>query len=228
MERGQGSLRRDNLVDFPKAGLILIRMFSEFFSKLNHLDQLVAWAGYFGMTAIVFCETGLLAGFFLPGDSLLVTAGLVASQGLLDILALNLLLVAAAIAGDSTGYFIGYHAGPRLFNREDSFFFHKKHLERTREFFDKHGGKTLILARFVPIVRTFAPTVAGVGRMEYWRFLKYNIVGGCAWVLSMTSIGYFLGRTVPNIEKHIHIVVLVVIIISFLPVINEIYRSKKK
>ena len=203
-------------------------MLQEFFSKLNHLDQLIAWAGYLGMTAIVYSETGLLAGFFLPGDSLLVTAGLVASQGLLDIRYLDLLLVTAAIAGDNTGYLIGYHAGPRLFNREDSFFFHKKHLERTREFFDKHGGKTLILARFVPIVRTFAPTVAGVGRMRYKRFLAFSICGGFLWVMSMTSIGYFLGRTVPNIEKHLHILVAVVIIVSFLPVINEVYRSKKK
>ena len=203
-------------------------MLQEFFSKLNHLDQLIAWAGYLGMTAIVYSETGLLAGFFLPGDSLLVTAGLVASQGLLDIRYLDLLLVTAAIAGDNTGYFIGYQVGPRLFNREDSFFFHKKHLERTHQFFDRHGGKTLILARFVPIVRTFAPTVAGVGRMRYRRFLGFSICGGFLWVMSMTSIGYFLGRTVPNIEKHLHILVAVVIVISFLPVINEIYKSRKK
>ena len=205
-----------------------VAMLHEFFSKLHHLDQLIAWAGYFGMTAIVYSETGLLAGFFLPGDSLLVTAGLVASKGTLDILHLNLLLITAAIAGDNTGYFIGHHAGPRLFNREDSFFFHKKHLERTRSFFEKHGGKTLILARFVPIVRTFAPTVAGVGRMKYRRFLAYSIAGGCAWVLSMTSIGYFLGRTIPNIEKHLHILVAIVIVVSFLPVIAEIYKSKRK
>lgn len=203
-------------------------MLHEFISKLNHLDQLIAWAGYVGVTAIVFSETGLLAGFFLPGDSLLVTAGLVASQGTLNILYLNILLVAAAIAGDNTGYFIGHHAGPRLFKREDSLFFHKKHLERTHEFFEKHGGKTLILARFVPIVRTFAPTVAGVGRMKYRRFLAYSICGGCAWVLSMTSIGYFLGRTVPNIEKHLHILVGIVIIISFLPVLMELHKAKKK
>lgn len=203
-------------------------MLHEFISKLNHLDQLIAWAGYVGVTAIVFSETGLLAGFFLPGDSLLVTAGLVASQGTLNILYLNILLVTAAIAGDNTGYFIGHHAGPRLFKREDSLFFHKKHLERTHEFFEKHGGKTLILARFVPIVRTFAPTVAGVGRMKYRRFLAYSICGGCAWVLSMTSIGYFLGRTVPNIEKHLHILVGIVIIISFLPVLMELHKAKKK
>jgi membrane-associated protein len=194
---------------------------SEFFSKLHHLDQLVAWAGYAGLTAIIFCETGLLAGFFLPGDSLLVTAGLVASQGLLDIVPLAALLCAAAVIGDTAGYWIGYHAGPRIFSREDSFFFHKKHLERTAHFFDKYGGKTIILARFVPIVRTFAPTVAGVGKMSYKKFLSFNVIGGLAWVLSMLGIGYFLGRSVPNIEKQLHIVVGVVIVISFLPIVFE-------
>ena len=202
-------------------------MLQELFFKLQHLDQLVLWAGYLGMVAIVFCETGLLAGFFLPGDSLLVTAGLVASQGTLNIVYLNFLLVCAAVAGDSTGYFIGYCVGPKLFNREDSIFFHKKHLERTHHFFEKYGGKTIILARFVPIVRTFAPTVAGVARMTYKKFILYNIVGGFTWVLSMTSIGYFLGRSVPNIEKHLHVLVLVVIFISFLPVVYELKKAKK-
>ena len=203
-------------------------MIAEFFFKIQHLDQLIAWAGYAGMTAIVFCETGLLVGFFLPGDSLLVTAGLVASQGKLNIFYLNLLLIAAAIAGDSVGYFIGYQVGPKLFKREDSFFFRKSHVERTHRFFEKHGGKTIILARFVPIVRTFAPTVAGAGKMSYKKFLSYNVFGGLLWVLSMTSIGYFLGRSVPNIEKHLHIVVAAVIFISFLPVFHEIYQAKKK
>ena len=203
-------------------------MLSEIITKFQHLDQLIAWAGYAGMTAIVFCETGLLAGFFLPGDSLLVAAGLVASQGKLNILFLNLLLIAAAIVGDSVGYFIGYQIGPKLFKREDSFFFRKSHVERTHRFFEKHGGKTIILARFVPIVRTFAPTVAGVGQMSYKKFLSYNVIGGILWVLSMTSIGYFLGRSVPNIEKHLHVVVAAVIFISFLPVFHEIYQAKKK
>src|SRR3989338_6120823 len=147
-------------------------MIHEFIDKFQHLDQLAAWAGYAGITMIVFCETGLLAGFFLPGDSLLVTAGLVASQGGLNFFILNGLLMIAAVAGDSAGYWIGYFVGPRLFKREDSFFFHKDHLERTHRFFEKHGGKTIILARFVPIVRTFAPTVAGVGRMTYRTFFS--------------------------------------------------------
>ena len=136
--------------------------------------------------------------------------------------------MAAAIAGDSTGYLIGYVVGPKLFKKEDSLFFKRAYLDRTHQFFEKYGGKTIILARFVPIVRTFAPTVAGVGRMTYRRFFLYNIVGGIGWVISMTSIGYFLGRTVPNIEKHLHVLVAAVIFISFLPVIHEIWKSKRK
>jgi membrane-associated protein len=203
-------------------------MIREFFSNFHHLDQLIPLIGYPGLTAIVFCETGLLAGFFLPGDSLLVTAGLVASQGKLDIFLLNALLIGAAITGDSVGYLIGQYAGPKIFKKEDSFFFRKEYLERTRRFFDKHGGKTIILARFVPIVRTFAPTVAGVGRMPYRKFLAYNVVGGVLWVTSMTSIGYFLGKTVPNIEKHLHWVIAAVVVISFLPILFEWLKSRKK
>ncbi len=203
-------------------------MMAEFFSRLHHLDQLVAWAGYTGLTIIVFCETGLLAGFFLPGDSLLVTAGLVASQGLLDIYLLNSLLIAAAIVGDSTGYLIGWYAGPKIFKKKDSLFFRREYLEKTHAFFERYGGKTIILARFVPIVRTFAPTVAGVGRMSYKKFLFFNVVGGVGWVVSMTSIGYFLGASIPNIEKHLHIVIAVVIVISFLPILFEWVKARKR
>lgn len=203
-------------------------MFQEFLSKLHHLDELIAWGGYVGVTIIIFCETGIMAGFFLPGDSLLVTAGLVASQGKLDIFLLNALLMAAAIIGDSVGYAIGYFAGPKVFNKENSFFFRKEHLKRTHDFFEKYGGKTIILARFVPIVRTFAPTVAGVGRMSYKKFLPFNVIGGALWVLSMTLIGYSLGRSIPNIEKHLHLVIAVVIVISFLPLIYEWLQARKK
>jgi len=205
----------------------MIEFIREFFTKLHHLDQLVAWCGYAGITAIVFAETGLLAGFFLPGDSLLVTAGLVASQGGLNIFVLIGLLMAAAILGDSTGYLIGYVSGPALFRREDSFFFKKKHLERTHAFFERHGGKTIILARFVPIVRTFAPTVAGVGRMSYRKFVFYNVVGGIGWVLSMTTLGFFLGRTIPDIDKKLHWVVAIVIFVSFLPIFFEWHRAHR-
>lgn len=199
----------------------------DFFSALSHPDQLIAWGGYLGLALIIFSETGILAGFFLPGDSLLVTAGLVASQGKLDYLTLNALLISCAIAGDTAGYWIGYQVGPKLFKREDSFFFRKSHLERTHRFFERHGGKTIVLARFVPIVRTFAPTVAGVGRMSYRKFLSYNVFGGLFWVLGMTSIGFFLGRSIPNIEKHLHLVIAIVVVVSFLPLVFEWLKAKK-
>jgi len=145
------------------------------------LYELVRWGGYVGLTAIVFTETGLLVGFFLPGDSLLITAGLVAATGPFDIWTLSALLSLAAIVGDSTGYAIGFRAGPRIFTRERSRWFARDHLVRTREFYERHGGKTIVLARFIPIIRTFAPVVAGVGRMEYRRFLACNVCGGMAW-----------------------------------------------
>jgi membrane-associated protein len=194
----------------------------EFFSKLYQFDELIRWGGYTALTIIVFAETGLLAGFFLPGDSLLVTAGLLAAaDGVLNVWALAGLLSAAAIAGDSTGYAIGYHLGPRLFTREDSRFFHKDHLRRTQRFYEKYGAKTIVIARFVPIVRTFAPTVAGVGKMRYRTFLLYNVAGGIGWVLSMTLAGYFLGRSIPDIERHVHWVIGAVILLSFLPILRE-------
>ncbi len=203
-------------------------MIAQLLYQFHHLDQLVLTAGYAGLAAIVFSETGLLAGFFLPGDSLLVTAGLLASRGILNIVILNLVLVAAAILGDSTGYWIGYVSGPKLFKKENSLFFKKEYLERTHGFFEKYGGKTIVLARFVPIVRTFAPTVAGVGRMAYRHFLFFNIFGGLLWVLSMTLTGYYLGRLVPDIDKHLHWVIFAVIVISFLPLAREACRARKK
>lgn len=203
----------------------------EFFSHLYQFDELIRWGGYTALGIIVFSETGLLAGFFLPGDSLLVTAGLVSAvDGVLNIWILNGILMAAAIAGDTAGYWIGYHLGPRIFSREDSFFFHKNHLARTQKFYEKYGPKTIVIARFVPIVRTFAPTVAGVGKMEYKKFLVYNVAGGISWVASMTLAGYFLGRSIPNIEKQIHWIILIVIVLSFIPIIREwiISRRPKK
>ncbi len=198
----------------------------EFFSNLYRFDELIRWGGYSVLVVIVFAETGLLAGFFLPGDSLLVTAGLIAAvESTVDIWALTFFLSLAAIAGDSVGYWIGYHVGPKIFNREDSIFFHKDHLLRTKKFYDKYGAKTIVLARFVPIVRTFAPTVAGVGQMKYRHFLFYNVIGGIGWVMSMTLAGYFLGRSVPNIEKQIHWVILVVIVLSFIPIVRELWLS---
>jgi len=209
----------------------MIDIVQQFFSHLYQFDQLIRWGGMTVLTIIVFSETGLLAGFFLPGDSLLVTAGLLAAvEGTLNFWMLNVVLCLAAIIGDTVGYWIGYHAGPRLFNKKDSFFFRKEYVERTKHFYAKYGAKTIVIARFVPIVRTFAPTVAGVGMMEYKKFLTYNVLGGIGWVTSMLSLGYFLGRSIPNIEKKIHWVILVVIFLSILPIVKEwiqAHREKK-
>ena len=201
----------------------------EILSHLYHFDELIRAGGYTALFLIVFAETGLLAGFFLPGDSLLVTAGLIAAspEGPLNIGALIGLLCVAAIAGDSTGYAIGYHLGPRIFNRENSRFFHKDHLVRTQRFYEKYGPKTIVLARFVPFVRTFAPTVAGVGRMRYPLFLFYNVAGGIGWVCGMLLTGFFLGRLVPDIERYLHLLIVAIILISLIPVWRE-WRSHAK
>ena len=192
------------------------------------LADLIRWGGYAVLVAIVFCETGLLIGFFLPGDSLLITAGLVAATGTLDIWLLNLLLSVAAIVGDSVGYAIGYRAGPRLFTKEDSLLFSRKHLLRTKQFYEKYGGKTIVLARFIPLIRTFAPVVAGIGQMEYRRFLFYNVFGGIGWVVSLTWAGYLLGTLVPDISRYIHIVVVIVIVLSMIPVVVELWKARRK
>ena len=192
------------------------------------LYELVRWGGYVALVAIVFTETGLLIGFFLPGDSLLITAGLVAAAGGLDIWLLNVLLSVAAIVGDSVGYAIGYRTGPHIFTRENSRWFSRSHLDRTREFYERHGGKTIVLARFIPIIRTFAPVVAGVGRMDYRRFLAYNVLGGIGWVLSLTWAGYLLGRTIPDIGRYIHIVIGVVIVLSMIPIGVEWWRARTR
>ncbi len=192
------------------------------------LDALILWGGYILLVAIVFTETGLLVGLFLPGDSLLITAGLLASAGILNIWWLNGLLIAAAIVGDSTGYAIGARLGPRIFTREKSLLFNPKHVERTQRFYEKYGPKTIVIARFVPIIRTFAPVLAGVGAMQYRRFVIYNVAGGIGWVASMTWAGYLLGRTVPNISKHMHVLVIVIIVLSCVPIAVEIYRERRK
>ena len=200
----------------------------ELFSNLSDLPALIKWAGYFGMTAIVFAETGLLFGFFLPGDSLLVTAGLVSARGLLDVYLLGMMLHVAAICGNSAGYLIGRSTGPRIFTRENSFLFNKKHILRAQDFYAKHGRKTMILAQFVPIIRTFAPIVAGVGRMPYRQFVTISVLGTFLWVWSMLFTGYFLGRYIPGIDSHIEIVVLVVIFLSILPGIISWWRERNK
>lgn len=202
---------------------------SDLFHRLRDLPALVAWAGYAGMAAIVFTETGLFVGFFLPGDSLLVTAGLLSSQGLpLNVFELGLLLTAAAILGDNTNYWVGRLTGASIFTREDSLLFKKKHVERAHEFYVKHGPKTVVLARFMPIIRTFAPLVAGVGKMNYRTFLTFSVLGGTAWIWSMLMLGYFLGAKVPGVAKHIELVIIAVIFLSILPGIISWWRQPER
>ena len=195
----------------------LVQFVEDFFRTVYNVPELIRIAGLFGLILIVFAETGLLVGFFLPGDSLLITAGLFAARGDFNIVTLNVTLIAAAIVGDATGYWLGKRTGEALYSRPDSFFFRRDHLRITHEFYEKHGGKTIVMARFMPIVRTFAPMVAGVAQMGYREFATYNVVGGVLWVISMTLGGYYLGQVVPNIEKNIHYVVAVVIFLSLLP-----------
>ncbi len=200
----------------------------DWFHFLTDVRGLVQAGGYIALAIIVFTETGLMIGFFLPGDSLLVTAGLFAAKGDLNIFLLNALLMACAIAGDATGYYIGKKLGPALFRKEDSFLFKKKHLIATHEFYERHGGKTIIIARFVPIVRTFAPVVAGMASMGYRRFAMFNIIGGIGWVFSMTMIGYLLVTIFPATEKHIEKVIIIVVFLSMLPGIIEWLRVRKR
>jgi membrane-associated protein len=195
--------------------------------RLTDVEGLIRWGGYVGLTAIVFAETGLLVGFFLPGDSLLVTAGLLAARGYLNVYLLGVLLSIAAIAGNSVGYAIGKATGPRLFTRENSLLFNRKHLQRAHAFYERHGGKTMVLARFMPIVRTFVPVVAGVAAMEFRAFTAYNVLGGLLWIWSMLFLGYFLGRYVPGIGEHVEIMILVIVFVSILPgIIGWIRQSR--
>jgi membrane-associated protein len=200
----------------------------EWFHYLTDVRGLVQAGGYIALAIIVFTETGLMIGFFLPGDSLLVTAGLFAAKGDLDIVFLNVLLMFCAIAGDATGYYIGKKLGPSLFRKEDSLLFKKKHLIATQEFYERHGGKTIIIARFVPVVRTFAPVVAGMAGMHYRRFAMFNIIGGIGWVFSMTMIGYLLVTLFPATEQHIEKVIIIVIFLSILPGIIEWLRARAR
>jgi membrane-associated protein len=205
-----------------------MNVLTDLFDRLRDLPALVQWAGYVGMFAIIFTETGLFFGFFLPGDSLLVTAGLLISQGLpLDLVTLGVLLTIAAVSGDTLSYWIGRTSGPRLFAKEDSLFFKRKHLLRAAEFYEKHGAKTIVLARFMPIVRTFAPVVAGAANMDYRRFWIYNLVGGVVWIWSMLLVGYFLGSRFPGIDKHLELVILIVIFLSILPGIISWLRARR-
>ncbi len=195
---------------------------------LTDVQGIVQWGGAFLVCTIVFVETGLFVGFFLPGDSLLVTAGVFAAMGHLELAWLLALVPFCAIAGDQLGYWIGRRAGQALYRRDDSFFFRKKHLQRAHDFYDKHGAKTIILARFVPIVRTFAAPVAGAAKMSYRRFFAFDVVGGILWVWSMLLVGYFLSSAIPNVDQHIHVVIAIVIFVSILPPVIEVLRERIK
>ena len=191
-------------------------------------ETIIAAGGYLLVTVIIFAECGLLIGFFLPGDSLLFTAGLFASQGLfgLDVWVLSALCGLAAIVGPLVGYWYGNWWGPRLFNREDSLLFRKQHLIRAHEFYERNGGKALILARFIPIVRTFAPVVAGMASMSYSRFVLYTVVGALVWGIGMPLLGYFLGSLIPDAGKYLEYIVALIILVSIAPPIIHLLRER--
>jgi len=196
--------------------------------QLIHLltQVLTGWLGYGLLAFVVFAETGLLVGLFLPGDSLLFTVGVVCGAGDLDIVKITALLVIASIVGDQSGYFLGRRTGPAIFSRKDSRVFKQEYVTRTQAFYAKHGGKTLIYAKFAPIVRTFAPFMAGVGRMPYGRFVFFNVLGGLGWVLSMTLAGYYLGG-VPVIRRNFEKVVLLIVFVSLLPLLIHYIQSRR-
>jgi membrane-associated protein len=202
----------------------------DFLRSLYHperLIELIRSGGYVVLAVIVFAETGLFVGFFLPGDSLLFTAGLVASQGFFHVGFLILLLGAMAVIGDAVGFSIGYKTGIALYKKEDSFFFRRKHLLYAKEFYERHGGKAIFLARFVPFARTFAPMVAGVAQMSYPRFAAYNVFGGIFWVCSMVSAGYYLG-SIRWVRENLEKVVVLIVVISILPIFIEYLRNRRK
>jgi membrane-associated protein len=212
----------------------MIQQFLDFLRLLTTPDRLIhflstvmtGWLGYSLLAGIVFSETGLLVGFVLPGDSLLFTVGVVAGAGQLNLLLVDAVLFAAALSGDTVNYFLGRSLGPKVFSREDSRYFRREHLLRTQTFYERHGGKTLIYARFIPIIRTFAPFVAGVGQMPYLRFLSFSVFGGLGWVLLMTMLGYSLGN-VTIVRQNFEKVVVAIIVISLLPAAREAWKARR-
>ena len=212
----------------------MIQYFLDFYRLLTTPDRLIAllstvmtgWLGYSLLFGIVFAETGLLVGFVLPGDSLLFTVGVVAGAGHLDIVLVDLVLIAAALCGDTVNYFLGRSIGPRVFSREESRYFRRDHLVRTKTFYDRHGGKTLIYARFLPIIRTFAPFVAGVGQMPYLRFLSFSVFGGIGWVVLMTLLGYSLGN-VGFVRRNFEKVIVAIVVISLIPAVREAWKARR-
>lgn len=203
----------------------------DLFHKLRDLNALVMWAGMAGMAAIIFTETGLFFGFFLPGDSLLVTAGLLSASPdslvSFDLVTLGLLLSVAAILGDNTNYWVGRLTGPKIFTRNDSLFFKKKYVDEAHAFYEKWGAVTVVLCRFMPIIRTFAPLVAGVAVMRYRVFLTFSIIGGLAWIWSMILTGYLLGRYVPGVAQHVEKVIILVILLSISPAIIGAIKARR-
>ena len=197
--------------------------------SLLHLDlpQLVQAIGYIGVGFCVFAESGLLIGFFLPGDSLLITAGILASQGYFSFPLLALVVFVSAIIGDAVGYTFGRRVGPAIFKRKGSFFFDPEHLIRAERFYERHGGKAVVLARFMPIVRTFAPIVAGVGKMSYPRFAFFNAIGAILWAIGLSFLGYELGQRIPNIDHYLLPIIAVVILVSASPTLWHLLRTRE-
>lgn len=191
----------------------------------SSLMELIQSIGFLGVVAIIFAETGLFVGFFLPGDSLLFTAGILASQDVFNIYTLSIGFFIASVLGNLTGYFFGKHVGVSLFSRHDSFFFRHEHLERTKHFFERHGGKTIILARFIPVIRTFAPILAGVGVMNISRFTAHTVIGGFLWAVLLTMAGFVLGNAIPDIDRYLLPIIGTIIILSFVP---ALVHAKKK
>ena len=194
--------------------------------RLHDVEGIIRWGGLVMIVAIVFAETGLLVGFFLPGDSLLVTAGIFAAAGHLNIALLLLTVTTAAIVGDQVGYFIGYQTGSRIFSRPDSRFFRRDHLLRTQAFYDKYGGVTIIIGRFVPIIRTFAPFLTGVAGMSYHRFFAFNVVGGIVWVASLVYAGYVFGN-IPWVKDNLTLIVIGIVAVSLIPVATTFLKERR-
>lgn len=192
-----------------------------------NLETILPAIGILGIFAVIFAESGLLIGFFLPGDSLLFTAGFLASQGIFDIKVLVLICFIAAVAGDSVGYTIGHKLGRKLFRKKESFFFHPDHLIKAEKFYEKHGKKTIVLARFLPVIRTFAPIVAGIGSMEYKTFLTYNLVGGFLWAVLIPLTGFYLGKVIPDVDKYLLPIIIMIIVLSILPQAIHVLKNRE-
>ena len=190
------------------------------------VEQLIHSVGYIGIFAIIFAESGLLIGFFLPGDSLLFAAGLLAAKGILSLWVLLPIMFVAAVLGVNAGYYLGKRFGEQMFSRHDALIFNPKYLERSKQFYAKHGGKTVLLARFTPIVRSMAPLLAGMGDMRFRRFMVFNIIGAALWVLSVTLIGYYFGNSVPGVDRYIVSFVVVVMLGSLIPPIIHVWRDE--